>query len=266
MSRSPLFYPLNRGMDAEAGGVADLQTDVMRFIAILALCLVAIFALVQSIPLMPTLPVPPVQQVETKQAAPPVENTHQPAVFEPTTPVAEPRAEIKEEEPLVITRPAPKRIPVYRAPPRIIEQTVETIEDPVPAEPAPQTPAVPAPVQSEGFTLRFETDLALTRLVARNEVGLYAITPDKTLRMNVNRGSFGFWPASVPNQFHEMAEGTVPEDVLSALQRSGSAATSDVKWGVTLPNNMRNDLDKFVSQFTGGSLIIGGDGNLRLEP
>jgi len=81
MSRSPLFYPLNRGMDAEAGGVADLQTDVMRFIAILALCLVAIFALVQSIPLMPTLPVPPVQQVETKQAAPPVENTHQPAVF-----------------------------------------------------------------------------------------------------------------------------------------------------------------------------------------
>ena len=54
MSRSPLFYPLNRGMDAEAGGIADLQTDVMRFIAILCLCLVAIFALVQSIPLMPT--------------------------------------------------------------------------------------------------------------------------------------------------------------------------------------------------------------------
>ena len=55
MTRSPLFYPLNRGMDAEAGGIADLQTDVMRFIAILALCLVAIFALVQSIPLMPTV-------------------------------------------------------------------------------------------------------------------------------------------------------------------------------------------------------------------
>ena len=45
MTRSPLFYPLNRGMDAEAGGAADLQTDVMRFMAILSLCLVAIFAL-----------------------------------------------------------------------------------------------------------------------------------------------------------------------------------------------------------------------------
>ncbi len=254
MIRSPLFYPLNRGMDAEAGGVADLQTDVMRFIAILALCLVAIFALVQSIPLMP-----PVQPIETRQAPQAAEIVEQPIV-------AEPSPQKREQEPLVITRPAPKRIAVNRTPRRIIEQTVETVEEPVLAEPVQQTPAVLAPVQSEGFTLRFETDLALTRLVARNEVGLYAITADKTLRMNVNRGSFGFWPASVPNQFHEMAESTVPEDVLSALQRSGGADTADVKWGVTLPNNMRSDLDRFVSEFTGGSLIISGDGNLRLEP
>ena len=46
MSRSPLAYPLNRAADADVGGAADLQTDVMRFMAILALCLVAIFALV----------------------------------------------------------------------------------------------------------------------------------------------------------------------------------------------------------------------------
>ena len=43
-----------RGMDNEAGGAADLQTDVMRFMAILSLCLVAIFALVQSLPLVQT--------------------------------------------------------------------------------------------------------------------------------------------------------------------------------------------------------------------
>ena len=58
--RSPLFYPLNRGMDAEAGGAAELQTDVMRFMAIISMCLVAIFAIVQSIPLAPAVnPVPP---------------------------------------------------------------------------------------------------------------------------------------------------------------------------------------------------------------
>ena len=45
MSRSPLAYPLIRGVDGDWGGAADLQTDVMRFMAILSLCLVAIFAL-----------------------------------------------------------------------------------------------------------------------------------------------------------------------------------------------------------------------------
>ncbi len=36
----------------------DLQTDVMRFMAILAFCLVAVFALVQSIPMRPVQPEP----------------------------------------------------------------------------------------------------------------------------------------------------------------------------------------------------------------
>ena len=58
MSRSPLAYPLTRSADTDVGGAADLQTDVMRFMAILALCLVAIFALVQSIPLTPAEPLP----------------------------------------------------------------------------------------------------------------------------------------------------------------------------------------------------------------
>ena len=214
--RSPLFYPLNRGMDAEAGGVADLQTDVMRFMAILALCLVAIFALVQSIPLLPTPVEPPEVEADAAQSAIP-----EPEIIEP--------------EP-----PAPAEI--------------EKPPEPIPA-PAPQ-----------GFTLRFETDLALTRLVARNEVGLYAITAEKSLRMNVNRGEFGFWAASVPNQFHEMDETTVPDDVLSALRRAGSVKSSDVKWGVTLPTKMRQQLNGFLSEFEGGSLVIGADGSLRREP
>ncbi len=136
------------------------------------------------------------------------------------------------------------------------------VQEPVP-EPPPQEPA---PVsEPQGFTLRFETDLALTRLVARNEVGLYAITPEKSVRMNVNRGQMSFWAASVPNQFHEMDEATVPDDVLSALRRASSVKTSDVKWGVTLPSNMRQQLDQYLHESKGGSLIIGADGNLRLE-
>ncbi len=278
MTGSPLFYPLNRGMDAEAGGLADLQTDVMRFIAILALCLVAIFALVQSIPLMPAyVEPPPLVQVEIPQQDLPKTTTPQPTTAEPVAaePMIvepEPPSIPVEEKLLVITRPAPQRITAKRTPERIIEQTLapQPTSEPQPAKTVAEEliPAIdePLPSQSEGFTLRFETDLALTRLVARNEVGLYAITPDKSLRMNVNRGSLSFWPASVPNQFHEMDKGTVPEGVLSALRRAGSVKTSDVKWGVTLPRDMRGELDEFLREHIGGSLIIGGDGSLRLEP
>jgi hypothetical protein len=281
MTRSPLFYPLNRGMDAEAGGSADLQTDVMRFIAILALCLVAIFALVQSIPLMPTYigpPAPAKAEIPQPDLPPPVEP--QPATTEPVAagPVIveeKPPPRAREEKPLVITRPAPRRVAVLRSPPRIIEQTiapqpaetigpVDEVLEPVVSEPSPPQPTAPA--KSGGFTLRFETDLALTRLVARNEVGLYAITPEKSLRMNVNRGSLSFWPASVPNQFHEMEELTVPEDVRGALRRTGSVKIGDVEWGVTLSREMRKDLERYLGESSGGSLIIGGNGRLRLEP
>jgi hypothetical protein len=270
MTRSPLFYPLNRGMDAEAGGVADLQTDVMRFIAILALCLVAIFALVQSIPLLPTIEsavIPPAEKTEAIPEPQDIERTPReltPPIIEESGPPPVPI----EEKPLFITRTAPQRPPKRQAPQSIIGQTIapQAVSEPPKTEEILQPVNEAAAPQTVGFTLRFETDLALTRLVARNEVGLYAITPERSLRMNVNRGSLSFWPASVPNEFHEMDEGTVPEDVLAALRRAGSVKTADVKWGVTLPGNMRSKLDGFLREHQGGSLIISGEGSLRLEP
>ena len=245
MTRSPLFYPLNRGLDAEAGGVADLQTDVMRFMAILSLCLVAIFALVLSIPLTPS----------------PAESAPPRAVTEPKPEVAP--QEASPEERVEITRPKPR-------PARPVEPLEEALAVPeAPAQtPAPvaERPVTDPPVtEPVGFTLRFASDLALTRLVARNEVGLYAIAPQKSLRMNVNRGALSFWPASVPNEFHEMDAATVPDDVQSALRRA-TADIETVKWGVTLPSDMQRQMNAYLSESAGGTLIINADGNLRLEP
>ncbi len=99
MTRSPLFYPLNRGMDAEGGGIAELQTDVMRFMAILSLCLVAIFALVQSIPLAPSAEERSAirQASESEIVETPVEHPPSPK------PVVTPEREIK------LTRPQPQQ-------------------------------------------------------------------------------------------------------------------------------------------------------------
>ncbi len=239
MMRSPLFYPLNRGMDAEGGGIADLQTDVMRFMAILSLCLVAIFALVQSIPLAPSSEdlAPVADPTEIKIVEIPVEQPTSPK------PVVTAAREIK------LTRPQPQKLPPPPA------QAIAAVEAaPVEADP-PQ----------EGFTLRFEDDNALTRLVARNEVGLYAIFPEKSFRMNINRGQMSFWPASVPRQFHEMDASTVPNPVIEAFKRSNGSRVVDLRWGVTIPSGTARQLDQYLHETSGGALIIDADGDLRLE-
>ncbi len=230
MTRSPYWHAMHRGADSEGGGVADLQTDVMRFMAILAICLVVIFALVQSIPLRPSQPVPePVAE----------------AIVEP---VAEPGPE---------PAPAPEPAPLPAPQPVVVEQ------------PAPEPtvgPPPPAPPAQDGFTLRFESDGALTRLVARGVVGLYAIGNQQTLRLNVNESRMSFWEASTPNQFHEMDRGTVPAVVVRALLRVAEVDVTTIKWGVTLPADMLRDLNGYLESATGGALVIGTNGKLRLEP
>ena len=235
MSRSPLSYPMHRG-DTDAGGAADLQTDIMRFMAILALCLVAIFALVQSIPLVPEAP----SQSPAAAAPPPV-------------------ARVVESEPAPVPEPVP-------------ETRSETAQPVAPARPRPmpaRAPAKPAaapaePPRDEGFTLRFESDLALTRLVAAGKVGLYAMTDGRARRMTVRDSRISFWDASAPNSYHEMEAGTVPRPVVDALSRTG-VSTATVGWGVTLPGALENQLDSLMRGNSGGALVIGGDGELRLE-
>lgn len=226
MSRSPLFYPMHRG-DTDAGGAADLQTDIMRFMAILALCLVAIFALVQSIPLVPEAP----PQSPAAAAPPPLAKAAEPV---PQTP---PRVEVPAQA---------------SAPPQ-----------PEPEQPVQLTHPTSAP-EKEGFTLRFESDLALTRLVASGKVGLYAISDGRARRMTVRDSRISFWDASAPNSYHEMEAGTVPRPVLDALARSG-VNTAQVGWGVTLPGKLREQLNSLVRGNSGGELVIGGNGQLRLE-
>ena len=267
MTRSPLFYPMHRG-DSDAGGAADLQTDIMRFMAILALCLVAIFALVQSIPLIPEAPAQ-----STAAAAPPPPPVQEPEPVEPEPTVARPPPpQPAPEEVVQLTRPkwTSTYVPRQRALSPPVEETPQPKEELTPkATTAPSTAAPPVPPQpakptSRGFTLRFESDLALTRLVAAGQVGFYAIAAGRAQRMAVSESRISFWDASTPNAFHEMEAATVPQPVVDALARSG-VDTASIDWGVTLPGRLRQQLDTLMRGNTGGALVIGTDGELRLE-
>ncbi len=262
MTRSPISYGLGRHVDMEGGGVAELQTDVMRFMAILAFCLVVIFALVQSIPLVPESPLPQKRAeaiVEPEPIpSPPPEIIELPPEPAKLLPVSEPQP--KE----AVSRPLPVQpVEVQEAPP-VVSEPLRIPTPALEATEAPPQDTAPEPAR-DGFTLRFESDNTLTRLVARNEVGLYAITAQQALRMNVNRARITFWRASVPNQFHEMNSVTVPEDVITALRRAGIYdAESKITWGVTLPATMGRQLSTILNEHNGGALIIGADGELRL--
>ena len=268
MNRSRVFYPSVHGAD-DGGGAADLQTDVMRFMAILSLCLVAIFALVQSIPLVqstesPTEPPPQPVIVQTATDQP-----IQKAIPEPPAPAPRRREAAKpaseKPKPMIATQ-----VPVTQepSPPAVVDTTpAEAVDTEVPPMPAPlvvqEQEVVSDPVSEEqiGFTLQFENDYALTKLVAANEIGLYAIQPSGALRLSVDGNKPGFWQASLPKQFHEMDASTVPDTVLRALRMSGHGM-GDLKWGVTLPSTMSRNLNQYLADHQGGALIIGDDGKI----
>ena len=270
MTRSPLFYPMHRG-DTEAGGAADLQTDIMRFMAILALCLVAIFALVQSIPLIPEAPTQsPVTAAPPPLLVPepePVEVEPLPQVPDVTPPplVEQPVEVVRLKRPKWTSSFVPQQSasspPVTKPPAR--EEEPEPKEMTSPPITPPATPTAPAK-RTEGWSLRFESDHALTRLVAAGKVGLYAIGDGRAQRMTVSESRISFWDASTPNAFHEMEMSTVPLPVIDALARSG-IDTTGIDWGVTLPGKLREQLDALMRDHSNGALVIGLDGELRLE-
>jgi hypothetical protein len=271
MNRSPLFYPMNRGMDADAGGAADLQTDVMRFMAIISMCLVAIFALVQSIPPAPEPQSPERTPVAPAPAEAPQTVAETPEVIALTRPVPPPPP--KKDLPVMLDRPVMSAPP---APAGAIDTPAQSPIDEV-AVPGdvPARDAVPTAESSDqrrstsnkvqnGFTLRFESDDALKRLVSRSVVSLYAISPQGVQRMSADGDGLSFWNASMPQQFHEMDVATVPTEVLSAYRRSG--AVDGVKWAVSLPPTMSRQLNEYLASLEGGSLVIGRDGQLSVEP
>ncbi len=260
MSRSPLAYPLNRAADTDVGGAADLQTDVMRFMAILALCLVAIFALVQSIPLTPApatpTPVPPAPEPTVAETPAAATATPQPAAATLPAPPPAGKAQSPAER-VVLTRP--QWVSTYQP-----EARTATAHPAAPAPPVEPVAEPPPTAEEPGFVLRFASDAALMRAVAAHQVGVYAIESGRARRMAVTDSRISFWDASTPNTFHEMESDTVPAAVVAALSQAGVAAGS-VSWGVTLPGAMTAQLDTLMQEHRGGSLIIDSNGQVHWE-
>ena len=317
MNRLPWHRSPPYGGLGDDGGTERLETDVMRFMAILAFCLVAIFALVQSIsttdpaavtqapaahaeaPAVVARATAATDPVTAPETAATAEQTviEAPAAYAeavsavakataPAEPVAAPVAAATVEQTVVRTpdaelrepaREPPERTPPPPAPRRMAAVAAVTAAPAPGAQPekvirppdtttlrpnvpdlpaAPQTandPSPPAETQlparpERGFTLRFESGAALTQLVRRGDVNLYAFTGRDAWQLMVVGGRATFRTAQEPRQFHEMTPSTVPEDVVTSFRRGVIASAKVRAPGPTLTAQDHEELSRLVKR------------------
>jgi len=278
-----------------AGNDTDaLQTDVMRFMSIIGLCLMAVFALVQSIPSQQ--PVNPVvlddlqrQLEQGRQALADIEqdsmqkqqnidelserlrtaqqqldDSRKAAAAIKPVPLAQTAKAVIVKRPAVET--AAKAVIKKRTPPEAVAKPV--IRKPQ-SPPAPIARPLPA---REGFSLRFASAAALDRQVAAGSVSLYGMLDQQAWQLSMLAGTPAVATASFPKQFHEMSAATVPAHYLQSLKnKAGGRGASAVVWGVQLPAATSTAIASLLQQQQaqgqqGGALVIQGDGRVTLEP
>ncbi|MEX1327962.1 MAG: hypothetical protein AB1Z29_14245 [Desulfobacterales bacterium] len=239
-----------------------LQTDVMRFFAILSLCLMAIFALVKTLPMAPpdTRPAmaePADQKAEVKQLQ---NNLGQ--ILKDIADKRRVRAELStqiKDENQSLTKIREK---MERAQEKM-DQNYQPNQEPLqkPSEIAPP----PAPAQ-KGFTLRFASDEALGKLIAAGKVNFYAIAGKNAWRIKLSNGSSIYIATEFPRQIYEMETHTVPNDYIAAFQRQIAVfGRRTLTWGVTLPGQTTDAINQMVRSRKGGDLIITADAQVTLN-
>lgn len=274
--------------------VESLQTDVMRFMAILCLCLVAIFSLVQSLPLVSRSEPPKVLnqpllardisalqkkarslrlQVEALQTN---EKAAQASLDRATAKIQRSmenlstlKEQIKDRKNALagLSRDVEKERRKLKA----LEAEVAAFEpngSPEPVEvPKKDTSSFSqAPAEQKGFTLSFRSGEILSRLIELGQVRFFALFGDKTWKLGIKHGAPVFSPSPVPGKIYEMQPATVPEPFLMSFKKTVSVFNRDrVTWGVVLPAETQKEIQHHMTGRSGGSLVIQGDGHVIME-
>lgn len=235
------------GSDTDA-----LQTDVMRFMSILGLCLMAVFALAQSIPLQETDAIPPEPEREKLHAAIAIQQERARVL----------QADLDRLVVEIQSAQAQKALDDIRQ----RASTLKTKRAPTPGPPVieKRPPPVSAPAE-KGFTLRFASDEALESQLAAGTASLYAMAGKQAWRLSLRHGRPVFAHDTFPGWFHEMASSTVPVRYVRTLGKSmDRPAQSSIIWGVQLPPATKRGIASLTRGRQGGNLVIAADGQVTL--
>jgi hypothetical protein len=315
--------PGSAGSDTDA-----LQTDVMRFMSILGLCLMAVFALVQSLPLhevRSTLRESDVMrlhrdialqqqradaleteldrlntQIQRTQARELRAQQALASVREQLSAMVQQTQQARRDRNRVVSELEALRHRLVQAREELagieqaavnkartlgelrqrldrertkldeIEQRTETLQlqraQTLAQSVSEAPPLKTADTEPEGFSLRFASVEALERLVDAGRVSLYALSGKRAWRLSLRMNEPFFASSAFPGWFHEMAAATVPAGYVRSLaSANGGSEPSSVVWGVQLPSAATRQIASLTRSARGGSLVIGADGQVRLE-
>lgn len=248
------------GPSREDVELESLHTDVMRFIAILGLCLAAIFSLVHSASQQPQSNSPDEHPIAIASA----DSRADPIALAASSPKAEP-----------VTSPLqPTVAPITPAPARHGEATApqpDTSPGTTPTSPAtptlsPTQSALTARAESTpetraGFSLEFESVQALEQLLQTGKIQLYIRQADRFWSVDMNGQKV---PVSAPDQYYQMQADTVPAAIRTIIM----ASTPDtvVSWGVALPVTITRQIQTLTASQTSGELLITSEAEVTLNP
>jgi hypothetical protein len=250
--------------------VDQLQTDVMRFMAIIAFCLMAVLALVKQAEV--TAPLPSPASSPTPAATPaPADLTMDPT---PPTPRLD-REPVAQMAPSAVPQPAEAATDLPST--VILAARTATRPDPRPRpnpvdRPSPASRAVEAdtpspakvaqPATPEGLSLRFESDQDFMRLLARGDMRLFGWDParaaDPTAAYVLDR-DFRFVAATPPARLHELLPATIPGSITRI------APDVPLTWGVALPRRTEAEVNALATRHDAGELVINRYGEVRHE-
>ncbi len=240
---------------------AGLEADVMRFMAIIAFCLIAIMALVKDAE-QPTDTIPTSPENRT-------------LVREPAKPAPDPKPVLNDRTSVVqttISQSTVRKVPVPESSPSrpAIPGKPETaVVAPAKSRPfIPEDTAMPLAVDdsitpnAKPLTFRFESDKTFLHLIANNRLQLYASTANGFLAMD---SGFSITDARPSGELFEVMAQSIPVKIKLIFRRKNVSPV----YLVALPSETRRDLRKFLeapsADSTTGVLVIHRNGHISHE-
>ena len=303
-----------RGKRQRKWGAVDeseaLQTDIMRFLAIICMCLMIIFALIQSLPISETENQPKLQNKEIlkreieilkenasklkqdlislkknvslkkkqeekfgklnkeakKELLKKQSDLNKTAILitngkkklkDVVLKLDKVQKEIKKEEiknvksKQDITKPSKK----FKTKVKLKSKAITEKSKPVQKK-------------QEGFTLGFESNTALLKLLKKeNQVALYIFAGNKTWKLKVKKsGDVVFLFAPVPKKIYQMDYQTVPEKIIKAgKQVVATFGKTAITYAVVLTPQISHQFLDLMKKKRGGKLLISATGKVFLE-